>query len=218
MPFFKESLTKAALTATTAALFMAGCSQSASTAPAAATTSADFWEMSAGTTLKRPENYRTWVYVGTPLTPNDMNNGKAAFQEFHSVYIDPVSYDVYKRTGNFPDGTIMMKELVEVGTKASVSGNGYFMGDVIGLEASIKSASLFPDEPGNWAYYSFTDHATGVLASEKAPFPAASCNACHDGSAQDDFVFTQHYPVLREAKGFGAGTPENSAKRHPTKG
>mgnify|MGYP007132382116 CR=1 FL=1 len=34
--------------------------------------------------LDRPANYREWVYVGTPVTPNDMNDGKAAFPEhFH---------------------------------------------------------------------------------------------------------------------------------------
>lgn len=173
-----------------------------------------FFEIIGDQELKRPEGYRTWVYVGTPLTPNDLNNGKAAFQEFHNVYIDPVSYDTYKRTGKFPDKTIMIKELVDVGTKAAVSGNGYFMGNVIGLEASIKSTEHFPNEPGNWAYYSFTNHDSGILADSKKPFAAESCNSCHEASAQDDFVFTQHYPVLREAKGYGDATPENSGRRH----
>ena len=32
----------------------------------------------------RPDiSYREWVYVGTPLTPNDLNNGNASFPEFH---------------------------------------------------------------------------------------------------------------------------------------
>ena len=34
-------------------------------------------------------------------------------------------------------------------------------------------------------------------------FPTAACNACHDASAADDFVFTQYYPVLRAGKGKG---------------
>ena len=36
-----------------------------------------------------------------------------------------------------------------------------------------------------------------------AAFPAESCNACHEGAAADDFVFTQYYPVLREGKATG---------------
>ena len=34
--------------------------------------------------LTRPTGYREWVYVGTPVTPNELNNGKAAFPEFHN--------------------------------------------------------------------------------------------------------------------------------------
>ena len=153
--------------------------------------------------LERPTGFREWVYVGTPVTPNDMNNGKAAFPEHHNVYIDPKSWKQWKETGTFRDGTILMKELVSVGSKAGVSGNGYFQGDFIGLEATIKSKKHSPDEPGNWAYYSFTtpDHSS-LTATAKA-FPAASCNACHAGAAADDFVFTQYYPVLRAGKGTG---------------
>lgn len=154
--------------------------------------------------LVRPTGFREWIYVGTPVTPNDMNNGKAAFPEHHNVYIDPESWAHWKDTGEFRDGTILMKELVSVGSKAAVSGAGYFQGDFIGLEATIKSKKHFPNEPGNWAYYSFStpDHKT--LTETATALPAASCNACHDASAADDFVFTQYYPVLRAGKGTGA--------------
>jgi hypothetical protein len=158
--------------------------------------------------LERPTDYRSWVYVGTPVTPNDMNDGAAPFPEFHSVYIDPASYDVYKRTGEFKEGTILIKELISVGTKSAVSGNGYFMGDFIGLEATIKSSELFPNEPGNWAYFSFTNDG-GPLNETAAPIATASCNSCHESNARDDWVFTQYYPVLAVAKGFGSGSPEN---------
>lgn len=163
--------------------------------------------------LIRPTGYRSWIYVGTPVTPNDLNNGKAAFPEMHNVYIDPVSYDHYKNTGKFPEGTIIMKELVSVGSKAAVSGNGYFMGEFIGLEASVKSKEHFPDEPGNWAIFSFTQPEIGTLKDKAAPFPAAACNSCHEASAEDDFVFTQYYPVLRAAKNAGSAAPEDVSAR-----
>lgn len=154
--------------------------------------------------LERPVGYREWVYVGTPLTPNDMNDGKAAFPEFHNDYIDPKSWAHWKKTGEFRDGTILIKELVGVGSKAAVSGVGYFQGDFVGLEATIKSKQHFPDEPGNWAYFSFStpDHKT-LLTSGKA-FPKESCNGCHQASAATDWVFTQYYPVLRAGQGSGA--------------
>lgn len=151
--------------------------------------------------LQRPTGYREWIYVGTPVTPNDMNDGKAAFPELHNVYIDPKSWDHWKNNGEFRDGTIIIKELVSVGSKSAVSGNGYFMGDFIGLEATIKSKKHFKDEPGNWAYFSFSSADHKKLAKTAKPFPAESCNSCHAGAAADDFVFTQYYPVLSQGKG-----------------
>jgi hypothetical protein len=58
-----------------------------------------------------PKNFNEWVYVGSPLTPNALNGGKANFPEYHNVYIEPGSYEIYKKTGVFPEGTIFFKEL-----------------------------------------------------------------------------------------------------------
>src|SRR3954454_1422699 len=127
----------------------------AAAAPAAQTARVEF---TADGKLKQPEGYRKWVYVGTPLTPNDLNDGEAMFPDFHAVYIDPESYAEYEKTGEFRDGTVMVKELVAVGDKEAPSGNGYFMGDFIGLEASIKDSKRFKDEPGNWAFFTFGHH------------------------------------------------------------
>jgi len=173
-----------------------------------------YFSMDTNGELIRPIDYRSWIYVGTPVTPNDMNNGKAAFPEMHNVYIDPVSYSEYKKTGAWREGTILVKELISVGSKAAVSGNGYFMGEFIGLEATIKSKKHFPKEPGNWAYFSFTNPKEGTLADTGKAFKTNQCNACHNSSAGDDFVFTQYYPILSVAKGVGKDVvPENAAKR-----
>ena len=148
--------------------------------------------------LVRPTGYRKWTYVGTPLTPNDMNDGKAPFPDFHNVYVNPDAFNHYEETGEFPNGTVLVKELVSVGDKEATSGNGYFMSEFIGLEVSVKDKTRFSDEPGNWAYFSF-GHKYPLKKKAKAQ-PASSCNECHDGNAGDDWVFTQYYPVLRAAK------------------
>ena len=150
--------------------------------------------------LQRPTGYREWIQVGTPLTPNDMNDGKANFPEFHNVYIDTESWDHWKKTGKFREGTVFVKEMVSVGSKSAASGNGYFMGEFIGLEVTIKSKAAFPNEPGNWAYFSFSSPDHKTIKETAQAFPAAACNSCHEKSAKDDFVFTQYYPVLRAAK------------------
>ncbi len=162
--------------------------------------------------LVRPEGYREWVFVGTPVTPNDLNRGNAPFPEFHAVYIDVDSFAHWKRSGQFRDGTILVKELSSVGSKKASSGNGYFMGEFLGLEATVKSKQHFPDEPGNWAYFSFGHEYP--LAKTASAFPALDCNACHEDNAGDDWVFTQFYPVLRAAKGGAASRDRGGAAKH----
>ena len=159
--------------------------------------------------LSRPKGYREWVFVGAPVTPNDMNSGKAAFPEFHSVYIDPTSFAHWKTTGRWRSGTVFVKELSSVGAKSATSGKGYFMGDFTGVEVAVKDENRFVDEPGGWAFFRFTDEAGGPVHATAMALPTSACATCHVGSAQDDLVFTQYYPVLRAAKGFGEGNPED---------
>ncbi len=227
MKFLNKSLVVIFAVSATAAAIVAATADAqtkSSDAQNAAREKKQYFKITADGELMRPTDYRTWVYVGTPVTPNDMNNGKAAFPEFHNVYIDPASYDHYKRTGKWREDTILVKELVSVAGKQAVSGNGYFMGEFIGLEATVKSGRHFAKEPGNWAYFRFTDEAAsrkghlGNLASKAAALPANACNQCHQASAADDFVFTQHYPVLRAAKNFGSAIPENNPRDRGAKG
>lgn len=156
--------------------------------------------------LPPAEVWRSWPYVGTPLTPNALNGGNAPFPEFHSVYIDPVSLEHWRKTGEFRDGTILAKELVTVikenansdGSTTQVSGRGYFMGEFAGFEIAYKSAKHFPNDPGNWAYFSFGHHSPPYAAATKK-MPVQQCAACHQKFAAKDFVFTQFYPTLRAA-------------------
>ena len=148
-----------------------------------------------------------WVYIGAIATPNALNGGEAPFPEFHSVYVEPKTWEHYKKTGEFMEGAIIAKELALVysedanpdGSTAQVSGIGYFMGELSGFEIAVKSKEHYPDEPGNWGYYTYGHHAPPYAMS--APLaPTEACNACHEAAADDDFVFSQFYPVLRAAK------------------
>ena len=146
-----------------------------------------------------PDVFREWIWVGEPLTPNDLNDGEANFPEFHDVYINPTAWREWKKSGTFPDGTVLIKELTSVGSKMAPSGNGYFQGEFTGLEHAIKDTKRFPAEAKGWGYFSF-GHKYPL--KKQAPLnPVASCAACHVANAQTDMVFTQYYPVLTAGKG-----------------
>ena len=154
--------------------------------------------------VNAPKGYRQWIFVGSPLTPNALNDGSAPFPEFHNVYVEPSAFKHFVDTGEWAEGTQIAKELAlvyqndndELGATFEVSGHGYQQGEFSGLELTVKDSARFPEMPGGWAYFSFGHHAPPYAETATA-FASESCNACHDANADTDFVFTQFYPVLR---------------------
>jgi hypothetical protein len=147
-----------------------------------------------------PKNFHEWVYVGSPLTPNALNGGKANFPEFHNVYIEPGSYAIYKKTGEFPEGTIFFKELQLTlpaqnpdGSRTEPSGRGFFPGKFNGADVTVKDSKRYADT-GGWGYYNF-NHFEPKAATAK-PKPKTECAFCHMASAKKDDVWTQFYPLL----------------------
>jgi len=147
-----------------------------------------------------PKDFHEWVYVGSPLTPNALNGGQAGFPEYHNVYMEPGSYEIYQKTGEFPEGTIFFKELQLTlpgenpdGSRTELSGRGYFPGAYNGADVTVKDTKRFAETNG-WGYFNFNHH------EPKAPTAKVKakneCAFCHIPSAKKDEVWTQFYPQL----------------------
>jgi hypothetical protein len=139
---------------------------------------------------------------GAPLTPHGLNNGKAGFPEYHHVYVNPDAFAVYQRTGTFPDGTVIAKELVLLqkgdfkdGSKKAPSGRGYFAGEFQGMDVMVKDTTRFKATNG-WGFFNFGHHAPPYIESARAA-SADSCASCHSANAGKGMVFKTYYPVLR---------------------
>jgi Cytochrome P460 len=148
-----------------------------------------------------PKNWRSWVFVGAPLTPDGLNDSKEEFKEYHNVYIEPGSYEIYKKTDQFPEGTIIFKELQRVlkpqqfpdGSRTEPSGRGYFPGEFNGADVTVKDTKRYADT-GGWGYYNFNHHEPKApTAKVKAK---TECAFCHDAGAKKDKVWTQFYRLL----------------------
>ncbi|WP_312668870.1 cytochrome P460 family protein [Stutzerimonas nitrititolerans] len=150
--------------------------------------------------LVLPKNFNEWIFVGSPLTPNGLNGGKANFPEFHNVYIEPGSYEIYKKTGEFPEETIFFKELQLTipgenpdGSRTEASGRGYFPGKLNGADVTVKDSKRYADT-GGWGYFNFNHHEPKAATAKVKP--NAECAFCHIASAKKDDVWTQFYPLL----------------------
>ncbi|WP_170785650.1 cytochrome P460 family protein [Ruegeria lacuscaerulensis] len=151
--------------------------------------------------LVLPTGYREWVFLGSPLTPNALNGGQAGFPEYHNVYMHPTAYAQYKETGEFPEGTILLKELQLTqpgeeadGSRLEVSGQGYFPAGFNGIDIAVKDSSRFA-ESNNWGYFNFGHHAP-PYAETAAAAPIEACASCHIDNADEDMVFTRFYAIL----------------------
>jgi hypothetical protein len=107
--------------------------------------------------LLLPKNFEKWVFVGSPLTPNALNGGQANFPEYHNVYIEPGSYDIYQKTNVFAEGTIFLKELQLTlpkenadGSRTEPSGRGCFPCKFNGADVTVKDTKRYADT-GGWA-------------------------------------------------------------------
>lgn len=154
--------------------------------------------------LIMPKNFHKWVFLGSPITPNGLNGGNAPFPEFHNVYIQPQAFDIYQKTGEFPEGTIMLKELQLTikgtepdGSRVEPSGRGYFPDELHGIDISVKDTKRFKDTNG-WGYFNFGHHAPPYAKTAKAQ-DKSNCAACHIENAHKDMVYTKFYRIL-EAK------------------
>jgi hypothetical protein len=152
--------------------------------------------------LVLPPDWRHWVFVGAPLTPNALNGGKANFPEYHNVYIEPGSFAIFEKTGEFPEGTIFFKELQLTlpaenpdGSRTEPSGRGFFPGPFNGADVTVKDSARYKDTDG-WGYYNF--HHFEPKAKTASVRSKDECAFCHMASAKTDDVWTQFYPMLDE--------------------
>jgi hypothetical protein len=154
--------------------------------------------------LPDPHSFRRWVFVGAPLTPNGLNNGKANFPEYHHVYIEQKNVEAYLKTGEFPEGTVIVKELTRVlkptfpdGSRAEPSGRGYFNGEYNGIDITVKDSKRFAKTNG-WGFFTFGHHPLPYAQSAEEA-PASECASCHQTYvAKTDMTWVQFYPLLRD--------------------
>jgi len=142
--------------------------------------------------LKRPTNYREWIYLSSGL---GMVYGPAAKANpnpsFDNVFVEPAAYREFLATGKWPDKSMFVLEIRRARSEGSINKGGNFQGDVAATEVSVKDVARFPD---GWGYFDFPRGAT----TAKVLGPQAGCNACHNPNGAVENTFVQFYPTLLE--------------------
>ena len=153
-----------------------------------------------GTELMRPQDYRSWPFIGAGLgmTYDGERGTQAAGPDnprFTQTFVNPTAYQHFMRTGSWPNGTIFMLEFRASQSEGSINRSGRFATQLTLLEAEVKD-SRFPD---GWAYFVFgPGDQLAATAKPLDPAAAASCVECHTDHGAVERTFVQFYPHLLE--------------------
>ena len=154
----------------------------------------------AQTLLRVPDvDYRRdWTLLGTfSLLADDPAAGA---KEFHVVYMQPEHVDTYRKTGAFPDGAILVKDVFATRTEALTTGTASYADALIGRFIMVKdqtdnhaaTSPLWGDGWG-WAFYEGAETRKSVTTDYRN-----DCLGCHEPAREQDLIYLQGYPVLQK--------------------
>lgn len=148
-----------------------------------------------------PVGYKTkWAHLGSFAVAKQM--GKP-ISSMHDVYTQPEVIETYNRTGKFPDGAVLIKEVRNAGTGKMTTGhvawstgmNVWFV-MIKDTKGRFKSNSHWGDGWG-WALFEAKEKAPRKNVSDGYK---TSCIGCHLPARKTDWVYMRGYPQLQGGK------------------
>ena len=144
--------------------------------------------------ISLPKDFRIQMsHLGSWFVPNGDVSG------FHDVYAEKESIQIYRKTGSFPDGATIIKEL------RSHQSDDYTTGADVSSATDIKlwfvmikdTQNRFPDnkvwaEGWGWALINTSDPNKNTATDFKT-----DCMGCHLPAQKTDWVFIEGYPTLK---------------------
>jgi hypothetical protein len=139
---------------------------------------------------------KDWVALGSWAIA--AKAGVPGSQGIHAVYTQPETVVAYRKTGKFPDGAILIKELFSTTTASMTTGTVSRADKTMGWFVMIKdSTNRYPNhklwgDGWGWAYFDAKDRM-----KTKSTDYVADCKGCHVPVQKSDWIYVLGYPVLR---------------------
>jgi hypothetical protein len=145
------------------------------------------------------EDYRSnWHLLGSWSIA-----GSEGAEGIHNVYTQPGVIEAFQNTGEFPDGAVLLKELLSAKTGEYSTGTVSYADELQGFFVMVKDENkrnrlefkgnkLWGDGWG-WAYFDASDRENSTTVNYKM-----ECKSCHVPARKTDWIFTEAYPVLRK--------------------
>ena len=155
-----------------------------------------------------PEDYTLWPVLGT-WTHAKVDGGATNIHEYHVVYAQPETIQYYQKKRRFPDGAVLVKELLHAETMSMTTGpavghattiKGWFV-LVRDTQGRFKSSSLWGDGWG-WSFFNADNPKNTNSKNYKI-----DCIPCHtparelaprNAQKDDKWIYTFGYPVFQK--------------------
>jgi hypothetical protein len=119
-------------------------------------------------------------------------------KQIHNVYASPGTRAAFKRTGKFPDGTVLVKEQFEAESATMTSGVSSHATNLLGWFVLVKNDNnrhsdnpLWGDGWG-WSHFDLAAPTKTTATNYKS-----DCMPCHIPAQKTDYIYLQGYPGLR---------------------
>lgn len=147
--------------------------------------------------IQLPADYKTeWTHLGDWAVAKKPGLDP---HELHEVYAQPGAVEAYRKTGSFPDGAVLVKEVRHTKTEKLNTGHATWADEMKIWFVMVKDrTNRFPDNPiwgdgWGWALFEANDPTKNATTNYQI-----SCIGCHVPAEQTDWVFVQGYPELRK--------------------
>lgn len=142
-----------------------------------------------------PADYRTtYQMLGTWAVAADNGSGS---KEMHVVYASPGVIDEYRKTGHYPDGAVLVKEVYKTNTKPMTTGTVSSAGTLVGWFVMVKDdVGRFPKnklwgDGWGWAWFDASNPRKTTSTDYKK-----DCQSCHVPAQASDWIYSDGYPPL----------------------
>ena len=143
-----------------------------------------------------------WVFLGTwSIAGEDVEQSAAASGHgaaaLHNVYTQPGTVETFRNTGTFPDGTVLIKELLNTETASMTTGKVSRGKNIEGWFVMIKDTkNRFPGNKlwgDGWGWFLF-DADKNLTTKDYQ----AECLGCHIPAKHSDWIYVDGYPILQK--------------------
>jgi hypothetical protein len=144
--------------------------------------------------IRLPDDFRlSMTHLGSWFVPEGEASG------FHDVYTEPETAKAYRKTGKFPDGATLVKELRSSAARDYTTGKNvsHATGDIKQWFVMIKDTKgRFASNPvwgdgWGWALIKTDSSNRSVTANYRT-----ECLPCHMPAKNTDWIYVEAYPTL----------------------